>query len=208
MTQLDFFQVQDEQAIAHAQTDECATMPGTGDRVYDRGNPKRATYVNIAVKSDCKPGSDSWSVMSPARPHEATPEPRDCRAGSLAHDAMNKHARRRRFGQEPLHTRVFVSLPAQEALVEGIILDMDTCGLRLICPEPLTMDAELLLVFQVTTRNEIRADSLFARVMRTQMDDDVWVVQLKFHKVLDRQRMSQLVPASARRVGEGSTLVE
>jgi hypothetical protein len=92
-----------------------------------------------------------------------------------------------------------MSLPTRQALVEANVLDISLGGVGLICSEPVFEGEDALLTFQFGTRKGVHIEEVWSRVVRTRMDDDVWVVGLEFNKVLDRRNTPLLARAATRR---------
>jgi PilZ domain len=106
---------------------------------------------------------------------------------------------RRQFGRAPFQARVTVSLPTRQASVEANVLDISLAGVSLICSEPASEGEDASLTFQIWTCLAVQTEEVWSRVVRARMDDDVWVVGLKFNKVLDRQTTPLLARAATRR---------
>ena len=113
--------------------------------------------------------------------------------------AMSTSQERRQFGRAPFHARVTVSLPTRQASVEANVLDISLGGVSLICWERVSDGEDALLTFQIRTRTAKQTEEVWSRVIHVRMDDDVWVVGLKFNKVLDRQSTPLLAHAATRR---------
>jgi hypothetical protein len=60
----------------------------------------------------------------------------------------------------------------------------------------------VLLAFQIGTSDEAQFEEVWGHVKRVRMDDDVWIVGLEFHEVLDRQRTPLLADAATRPMTE------
>jgi hypothetical protein len=106
---------------------------------------------------------------------------------------------RRQFGRVPFRARVRVTLPARQASVKANVLDISVSGVRLICAEPVSKGEDALLVFRMRRRTGIQIEEVWSRVVHARMDDDAWVVGLKFNQVLDPQRTPLLAQAATRR---------
>jgi PilZ domain len=91
-----------------------------------------------------------------------------------------------------------IMLPTQEAPLEAYVLDISLGGVRLICSEPLSQGADALLSFRITTRKSLRIEEVFGRVVHIQVDDDAWVMGLKFDQALDGRRTPLLAQAAAK----------
>jgi PilZ domain len=103
---------------------------------------------------------------------------------------------RRQFGRPPFRVRLRVSLPTGEALIDANVLDISLDGVRLICSEPLSEGVDVLLTFQIKRRKGAQTEEVASRVIHARMDDDAWVVGLKFNQALDPQRTPLLAKAA------------
>jgi hypothetical protein len=112
---------------------------------------------------------------------------------------MKASQERRQFERVPFRTRVTVSLRTRQALVKANVLDISLNGVRLICAEPVSEGENVLLAFRMRTRTGVQIEQVWSRVIHARMDDDVWVVGLKFNEVLDEQNTPLLAQAAARR---------
>jgi PilZ domain len=121
------------------------------------------------------------------------------RAGLPAVRGIISRIERRRFRRAALQARVFVSLPTSRVPVEANILDISAGDVRLICSEPLAVGEEARLVFQITSRDEVQTEEVCGRVFRSQMDDDVWVVEFELTEALDRRDTPLLEQAAVTR---------
>jgi hypothetical protein len=109
---------------------------------------------------------------------------------------------RRQFERVPFRARVTVNLLARQASVKANVLDISLNGVRLICAEPISLGDNALLTFRVRTRTGLQTEEVWGRVIHARMDDDAWVVGLKFDEVLDWQSTPQLAQAAARQPTE------
>jgi PilZ domain len=109
---------------------------------------------------------------------------------------MGPSQERRQCGRVPFRTRVTVSLRTSQALVKANVLDISLNGVRLICAEPVTEGENALLEFRLKSGTGVQIEQLWSRVIHVRMDDDAWVVGLKFKQVLDRQT-TPLLPLPA-----------
>ena len=66
--------------------------------------------------------------------------------------------------------------------------------------EPVSEGENALLTFRLRTRTGVQIEEVSSRVVHARMDDDVWVVGLKFNDLLDRQSTPLLVQAAARQL--------
>jgi PilZ domain len=106
---------------------------------------------------------------------------------------------RRQFARRPFRARVTVSLPTPPILVEANVLDISLGGVRLICAEPLFGGQDALMTFRVRTRGGVQTEQTSGRVVHSRMDDDVWVVGLKFNEVLTAESTPILARAATGR---------
>jgi hypothetical protein len=90
---------------------------------------------------------------------------------------------RRGSTRVPFPTSVTVSLPTRQALVTANALDISLDGIRVISPEPLFLGEDALLTFRITSRSGVQVEEVWGRVIHARMDDDAWVVGLKFNQV-------------------------
>jgi hypothetical protein len=81
-------------------------------------------------------------------------------------------------------------------LVKANVLDISLSGVRLICAEPVSAGEIVLLEFRMGARTGVQIEQLWSRVIHVRMDDDAWVVGLKFNQVLDRQTTPLLTQAA------------
>jgi hypothetical protein len=112
---------------------------------------------------------------------------------------MDPSQERRQFRRVPLRTRVTVSLPARNVSIKANVLDISKGGARLICVEPVSEGEDALLTFKMRGRKGVQTEMVWGRVIHARMDDDAWVVGLKFNQVLDPQSTPLLAQAAARR---------
>jgi PilZ domain len=140
---------------------------------------------------------DSWSVV---------PRPaivgwqllaRRGSTGSLGDCAMKTTQERRQFWRGPFRARVTMSLPARQAVVMADVLDISFGGVHVICAEPVTEGEDAVLTFHIDIRRGVQTEEVSGRVIHARMDDDAWVVGLKFNQVLDRQSTPFLAQAAA-----------
>jgi hypothetical protein len=109
---------------------------------------------------------------------------------------MDTSQDRRQFGRRPLQAPVTVSLLARQVSVEANVLDISPDGVRLICAEPLSHGEDALLTFQIKSHAGILIEEITGCVVHVRMDDDVWMVGVKFNQVLDRQSTPLLAQAA------------
>ncbi len=112
---------------------------------------------------------------------------------------MDTSQNRRQFGRGPFRASVKMSLPTRQAVVMANVLDISRDGVRVICAEPLSEGEDVLLTFQIKTRRGVQNEEVSGHVIHTRMDDDAWVVGLKFNQVLDRQSTPLLAQAATSR---------
>jgi hypothetical protein len=103
---------------------------------------------------------------------------------------------RRQFGRQPFQARVTISLPAPQAAVEANVLDISPDGARLICAEPVSQGEDALLTFEIETPTGVQIEEVPGHVIHVSMDDDAWVVGVKFNQVLDCQSTPLLAQAA------------
>jgi PilZ domain len=94
---------------------------------------------------------------------------------------MDTSQERRQFGRLPFRVRLKVSLPTGQASIEANVLDISLDGASLICSEPLSEGDDVLLTYQVKCRKGAQTEAVASRVIHARMDDDAWVVGLKFN---------------------------
>ncbi len=97
----------------------------------------------------------------------------------------------------PFSACVTVSLPTRQTLVTANALDISLDGIRVILAEPLFQGEDALLTFRITSHSGVQVEEVWGRVIHARMDDDAWVVGLKFNQVLDPQRTPLLARAAA-----------
>jgi PilZ domain len=97
---------------------------------------------------------------------------------------MDTSRDRRKFARRPFRARVTVSLPSPQISVEAHVLDISLNGVRLICADPLCEGQDAVLTFRIRTRKRLQIEEVAGRVVHARMDDDAWVVGLKFDQVL------------------------
>jgi hypothetical protein len=115
---------------------------------------------------------------------------------------MDTSRDRRQYARRPFRARVTVDLPTPPASIEANVFDISRNGVRLICAEPVSAGADVLLRFRVRTRKGVQTEEVSARVIHSRMDDDVWVIGLQFNQVLTPERTPILArAASGRRDG-------
>jgi len=112
---------------------------------------------------------------------------------------MDAFQERRQFGRAPNRARVTVSLPTRQVSLEATLLDISFEGVRLICAEPVFENEGALLVFQTKSQMGVKTEEVWSRVIHARVDDDVWVLGLKFSELLDRQKTPSLARAAERR---------
>lgn len=111
---------------------------------------------------------------------------------------MDTPGERRQCSRVPFATRVTVTLPTHPASVPANLLDISIDGVRLICSEPVSEGENALLPFQLTSHIGVETEEqILSHVVHSRMDDDTWVVRLKFNEALDRQTTPLLVEAAA-----------
>ena len=106
---------------------------------------------------------------------------------------------RRQFARRSFRARVTVNPPVPHASVEANVLDISLSGVRLICAEPLFVGQDVLLTFRVRTRRGVQTEQASGRVIHSRMDDDAWVVGLKFNEVLTARSTPVLARAATGR---------
>jgi PilZ domain len=77
------------------------------------------------------------------------------------------------------------------------VLDFSLDGICVISSEPLFQGEHALLTFQITSRSGVQLEEVWGLVIHSRMDDDAWVVGLKFNEVLDQRRTPPLARAAA-----------
>jgi hypothetical protein len=112
---------------------------------------------------------------------------------------MNTSLNRRQFARRPFRARVIVSVPAHQVSVEANVLDISLNGVRLICAEPVSEGDDTLLTFRTRTRGGVQIEEVSGRVMHARMDDDAWVIGLRFNQVLTPERTPLLARAATSR---------
>jgi PilZ domain len=90
-----------------------------------------------------------------------------------------------------------VSVPTRQALVMANAMDISLDGICVISAEPLFQGEDALLTFQITSRSGVQVEAVWGRVIHVRMDDDAWVVGLKFNQVLDQRQTPLLARAAA-----------
>ena len=110
---------------------------------------------------------------------------------------MARSQERRRFRRVPFPISVTVGLPSRQTLVTANALDISLDGICVISSEPLFQGEDALLTFQITSRSGVQVEEVWGRVIHARMDDDAWVVGLKFNQVLDKRRTPLLARAAA-----------
>jgi hypothetical protein len=85
------------------------------------------------------------------------------------------------------------------AAVKANVLDISLNGVCLICSELVSKGENALLAFQIKSHMGIQIEQVWSRVIYARMDDDAWVVGLKFNVVLDWLSTPLLAQAAARR---------
>jgi hypothetical protein len=109
---------------------------------------------------------------------------------------MARSQERRRFTRVPFPTSVTVSLPTRQALVTANALDISLDCICVISSEPIFQGEDALLTFQITSRSGVQVEEVWGRVIHARMDDDAWMVGLKFNQVLDQRRTPLLAQAA------------
>ena len=109
---------------------------------------------------------------------------------------MEPPKERRQFRRVPFQTGVSVIVRTSHALVKANGLDVSLTGVRLICAEPVSEGENALLAFLMRTRTGVQIEEVWSRVIHLRMDDDAWVVGLKFNQALDRQTTPLLAQAA------------
>jgi PilZ domain len=112
---------------------------------------------------------------------------------------MEPSQERRQFRRVPFRTRLTVSLRTSQALVKANVLDIGLGGVRLICAQPVSEGENALLTFRMRTRTGVQIEQVWSRVIHARMDDDAWVVGLKFNQVLDPQTTPLLAQVATSR---------
>jgi hypothetical protein len=112
---------------------------------------------------------------------------------------MDTSPDRRQFEREPFQARVTICLPTSQAAVKAYALDISSDGARLICAKPVAEGEDALLIFRMRTRTEVQIEEVPGRVIHVHMDDDAWVVGVKFNQRLDRQSTPLLAQAATSR---------
>jgi hypothetical protein len=109
---------------------------------------------------------------------------------------MDTSLDRRQFGRQAFQARVTISLPTPQAAVEANVLDISPDGVRLICAEPISQGEDALLTFEIETPTGVQIEEVPGHVIHVSMDDDAWVVGVKFNQPLDRQSTPLLAQAA------------
>ena len=106
---------------------------------------------------------------------------------------------RRQFERRQFQAGVTIGLPTPQAAVEANVLDMSPDGVLLICAEPVSQGVDALLSFEITNRTGVQIEEVPGHVTHVRMDDDTWVVGVKFNQPLNRQSTPLLAQAATRR---------
>jgi hypothetical protein len=109
---------------------------------------------------------------------------------------MDTSPDRRQFERRPFQACVTISLPTPQAAVKAHALGISPDGVRLICADHVSEGADALLIFRMRTRRGVQIEEVPGRVIHVHMDDDAWVVEVKFNQVLDRQSTPLLAQAA------------
>ncbi len=110
---------------------------------------------------------------------------------------MAASGERRQFGRVPFRTRVTVTVPARQASVKATVMDISLDGVRLICRDPVVEGEDVLLTFQIKCPGGVQIEKVSSRVIFARLDDEAWVVGLRFNEVLDQRTTPLLVQAAA-----------
>jgi hypothetical protein len=108
---------------------------------------------------------------------------------------MDTSQDRRQFGRRPFQARVTISLPAHQVSVEANVLDISPDGVRLICAEPVSRSEDVVITFEIKCHTRVQIEEIPGCVIHVRMDDDVWVIGVKFKQALDRRSTPLLAQA-------------
>jgi hypothetical protein len=106
---------------------------------------------------------------------------------------------RRQFRRVPFRAQVRVKLSARGVSVTANVLDISLGGIRVLCPEPILMGEEVVLVFPFRNHLGVQAEKVSGHAIHVRMDDDAWVIGLEFDRILNPHSTSLLARAVAKK---------